>query len=149
MLLFSNVVVSRFWTRYYKKDLKIRRRAPPPSCLPSTLPAVRFCILQAIKSWMWGRPGNEANSWPHRQMVPYSRKLSREKTFANFAVLWLFTKVYFGAAKASNPRKFSAQKSYFSPIRRKFSPLKVSRYMVASPGAAVLSHLITLNLLAG
>ena len=55
----------------------------------------------------------------------------------------------FGAAKVSNPRKFSPRKLYFSPIWRKFSPSKVSRYMVASPGAAVLSHLITLNLLAG
>ena len=41
-----------------------------------------------------------------------TRKLSREKTFTNFAVLWLFTKVFsanfggvmsFGVAKASNP----------------------------------------------
>ena len=46
----------------------------------------------------------------------YSRKFSREKTSANFAVLWLFVKVFsakfggmvsFGAAKASNPQKFS------------------------------------------
>ena len=29
-----NVTVSSSWTRYYKKDLKILRRAPPPSCLP-------------------------------------------------------------------------------------------------------------------
>ena len=45
-----------------------------------------------------------------------SGKLSREKTFANFAVLWLFAKVFsakfwgpgvLGAAQASNPRKFS------------------------------------------
>ena len=44
--------------------------------------------------------------------IPYSGKLSREKTFANFAVLWLFMKVFstkfwgvlsFGAAKTSNP----------------------------------------------
>ena len=49
--------------------------------------------------------------------VPYSRKLSREKTFANFAVLLLFAKVFpatfegvvfFGAAKASNLRKCPA-----------------------------------------
>ena len=26
--------------------------------------------------------------------IPYSGKLSREKTFANFEVLWLFTKVF-------------------------------------------------------
>ena len=23
---------------------------------------LRFCILQAIKNWSWGRPGNEARS---------------------------------------------------------------------------------------
>ena len=52
----------------------------------------------------------------------YSRKLSREKTFANFVDLWLFTKVFavkfggvvsFSMARASNPRKFSPQKSFF------------------------------------
>ena len=62
--------------------------------------------------------------------LPYSGKLSREKTFANFAVLWLFTKVFFtkfggiasfGAAKASNPRKFSL----------KFSRYTVSDVMLA------------------
>ena len=62
-------------------------------------------------------------------VIPYSGKLSREKTFANFAVLWPFTKVFsaksggvasFGAAQASNPRKFS----YFSPIRESFLPRK-------------------------
>ena len=53
--------------------------------------------------------------------LPYSRKLSRKKPFANFAVLWLFAKVFsakfggvasFGAAKASNPRKFSSSKFF-------------------------------------
>ena len=28
------------------------------------------------------------------QLVPYSGKLSREKTFANFAALWLYAKVF-------------------------------------------------------
>ena len=54
-------------------------------------------------------------------MYTYSGKLSREKTFMNFAVLWLFTKVFsvkfggmasIGTPKASNSRKFSPQKSY-------------------------------------
>ena len=44
--------------------------------------------------------------------VLYSGKLSREKTIPNFAVLWLFAKVFsakfggvasFGVLKASNP----------------------------------------------
>ena len=47
-----------------------------------------------------------------KSLIPYSGKLSREKTFVNFAILWLFVKVFsakfgsmasFGAAKASNP----------------------------------------------
>ena len=55
--------------------------------------------------------------------VPYCGKLSREKTLANFTVLWLFAKVFsmkfgglpsFDSAKASNLRKFSPQKLYFS-----------------------------------
>ena len=63
--------------------------------------------------------------------TPYSGKLSREKTFTNFTVLWLFAKVIpvkfggmasFGTAKASNPRKFSPQKLYFLPIRKSFLP---------------------------
>ena len=62
--------------------------------------------------------------------MPYSEKLSREKTFVNFAVLSLFAKVFsakirgivsFGAAKVSNPRKFSLEKLYFSPIHESFS----------------------------
>ena len=47
----------------------------------------------------------------------------------SFAVLWLFTNIFYakfggmasiGAAKASNPQKFSLQKSYFSPIRESY-----------------------------
>ena len=57
--------------------------------------------------------------------ILYSGKLLREKPFANFTVLWLLVKVFFakfggvmsfGAAKVSNPCKFS--------------PSKVSCYMV-------------------
>ena len=65
--------------------------------------------------------------------LPYSGKLSREKTFANFTVLWRFAKVFsaefggvasFGAAETSNPRKFSPGKLYFSPICESFLPQK-------------------------
>ena len=34
----------------------------------------------------------QATNWSY---LPYSGKLSREKTFANFTVLWLFAKVFF------------------------------------------------------
>ena len=67
----------------------------------------------------------------HSSKVLYSEKLSREKTFINSVVLWLFTKVFsakfggmasFGMAKASNLRKFS---SYFSLICKSFFPQKL------------------------
>ena len=57
----------------------------------------------------------------------------RRKSFANFAVLWLFAKVFytklgdmlsFGTARVSNPWKFSPRKSYFSPICESFVPWK-------------------------
>ena len=62
--------------------------------------------------------------------LPYSGKLSREKTFMNFTVLWLCMKVF--SAKfvamvfftASNLRTLSLRKSYFSPIRESFIPRK-------------------------
>ena len=40
-----NVTVSSSWTKYHKKDLKILRQAPPPSCLPSRLPNVTHVTL--------------------------------------------------------------------------------------------------------
>ena len=79
-----------------------------------------------------------------QNLIPYRGKLSREKTFTNFAVLWLFAKVFsvkfwgivsFGAAKVSNPQKFSPRKSYFllickSFLPRKFSAIGSSRCMI-------------------
>ena len=70
--------------------------------------------------------------------VPYSGKLSREKTFANFTVLWLYTKVFsvkFGAWRPSAQQKRAIRESFLHENRiftnsRKFSPSKVSRYMV-------------------
>ena len=56
-----------------------------------------------------------ANPGPSQLYIPYSRKLSREKSFANFTVLWLFAKFFsvefggvasFGRAQVSNLRKF-------------------------------------------
>ena len=51
----------------------------------------------------WAGPGNEANLIPRphpffvfgeKDNLPYSGKLSREKTCANFEVLWLFAEVF-------------------------------------------------------
>ena len=66
------------------------------------------------------------------------REIQKEETFANFAVLWLSTKVFcakvggvgsFGAAKASNLRKFSLRKFTNS---QKFSLSKVFHYTVCT-----------------
>ena len=70
--------------------------------------------------------------------IPYSGKLLSEKTFANFAVLWLFRKVFskkfgsvvsFGTAKVSNLE-------YFSPICESFLPQKFPavQYIVSKYG---------------
>ena len=63
-------------------------------------------------------------------MLPYSRKLSREKTFANFTVLWLYTKVFtakFGAwhrlAQQKRPihESFLHEKRIFHQFTKVFS----------------------------
>ena len=76
--------------------------------------------------------------------ILYSGKLSREKIFANFAVLWLLAKLFslkfgsvvsFSTAKARNLRvfstkivlaicEFSPQNLHFSPIHESFLPQK-------------------------
>ena len=71
-------------------------------------------------------------------VVPYSGKLSKEKTFANFAVLWLYAKVFFVKFGAWRPlawQKRAIRKSFVRENRlftnsRKFSPSKVYRYTV-------------------
>ena len=67
----------------------------------------------------------------------YSGKLSREKSFANFTVLWLYVKAFsaksggiasFGMVKES-VKVFSVKIVFFTSSQ-KFSPSKVSRYTV-------------------
>ena len=63
---------------------------------------------------------------------PYSGKLSRKKTFANFAVLWLFAKVFsvkFGTWHWLVQQKWAIRESFldrivFSPICESFLPRK-------------------------
>ena len=68
-------------------------------CKKTTVDVYRFCRTYEMKNYC------------------IAEKLLREKTFANFVVLWLFAKVFsvkfrgmvsFGASKVSNPQKFSA-----------------------------------------
>ena len=70
--------------------------------------------------------------------IPYSGKLSREKTFVNFSVLWLFAKVFsvkFGPWHSLAQHKqaicgsFLRENRFFTNLQ-KFSPLKVSCYTV-------------------
>ena len=66
--------------------------------------------------------------------VQYSGKLSREKTLAKFAILWLFAKVF--SAEASKPRKFSPR------IFHQFAKVFSTKFGdVASFGAAEASNL--------
>ena len=64
--------------------------------------------------------------------ILYRGKLSREKIFTNYTVLWLFAKakfggmVSFGTAKTSDLRKFFTVKIVFSPICESFLPQKFS-----------------------
>ena len=92
----------------------------------------RTVLVSVISAY---KRGHVITSSPKLSQLPYSGKLLREKTFAIFAVLWLFVKVFstkfggvvsFGTAKASNPRKFSPRKSHFSPISETFLPRKFS-----------------------
>ena len=84
----------------------------------------------------------------HYELILYSGKLSREKTFANFAVLWLFVKVFsvkfggvasFGTVKANNPQKFSPRKSDFSPIHKNFLPRKFPAIWCTNQEHAMMS----------
>ena len=68
--------------------------------------------------------------------IPYSGKLSKEKTFANFAVLWLYTKVFF--VKFGSWHPFVRQKQ---AIRESFLPQKFPavRYIKNNSTIVVMS----------
>ena len=72
--------------------------------------------------------------------LPYSRKRSRKKTFANFAVLWRFVKsflreicgrgILWRGRSEQSTKVFAAKVVFFTNLR-KFSPLKVFCYTVS------------------
>ena len=78
----------------------------------------------------------------NKNPLPYSRKLLRVKTCANFEVLWLFTKVFSTklgvwhplAAQASNSQKFFSVNIVFSTNSRNISPSKISHYTAVALG---------------
>ena len=88
-----------------------------------------------VTCWNW-RQKSWLSMWV-LWMIPYSgnfqgRKLSRISRFCGYS-LKFFRKILgsgvLGATQASNPRNFSAKIVFFTNSR-KFSPSKVSRYMV-------------------
>ena len=79
---FMNVRNSSSWGRNYKirPQACSFNRASLPLCLPRKTKChscnkmdqaspLHFCILQVIKNWMVGRPGNEANIYVHSQQL--------------------------------------------------------------------------------
>ena len=92
--------------------------------------------LSRVHSQQWyGELGSHNSSKMvfNEYLLLYSGKLSKEQTFTNLMVLWLLAKVFFakfgdvtlfGAAKTSNPQRFSPRKSYFSQICNIFLPRK-------------------------
>ena len=95
-----------------------------------------MCLYETINS---SQTHAELNlEQPIPQESPYSGKLSREKTFTNFAVLWLYAKVFsvkFGAWRPLAWQKRAIRESFLHKDRiftnlRKFSPSKVYWYTV-------------------
>ena len=90
------------------------------------------------------------NGGERQSRVPYSGKLLREKTFANFAVLWLYAKVFsakFGVWRPLALQKRAIRESFLHENciftnSRKFSPSKVSRYTVFCQRPEFTFHLI-------
>ena len=107
------------WPRTLRTVSPLRKKSEPEresenNCLGLHVVTVYWCVPQVA-------------------LIPYSGKLLREKTFTNFAVLWLFVKVFstkfggvvsFCVAQASNLWNFSPQKLSFSPICESFLPRK-------------------------
>ena len=88
---------------------------------------IHYCVHYIIILW-WSKALASI-----QEVLPYSAKLSREKTFTNFAALEPPTKVFsmkFGHAiyppmtAFSIPRKFSPWNDNFLPIHESFLPQK-------------------------
>ena len=82
-------------------------------------------------------------SYNHSQHTYHTAgNLSREKTFTNFTVLWLFAKFFFakfwGVASFGTAKVFSAKILFFTNSQ-KFSPLTVSRYTIKQSLAEILN----------
>jgi len=96
----------------------------------------------AIVVGLFLNAGQPLMAWQHNmqstsdRLVPYSEKLLREKTFANFAVLWLSASFLseiegHGVLWHSKSEQFAKvfyAKSYFSPICGSFLPRKFPVY---------------------
>ena len=94
--------------------------------------------------------GNDMKEYRRGTYVPYSGKLSRERTFMNFAVVWLFVKafsakfgneMFFGTAKLSNPQKFSLRKFVFHQFVKVFSLESFLLYSICRIKSNFMLHL--------
>ena len=78
--------------------------------------------------------------------IRYSGKLSREKTFANFMVLWVSVKVFsakFGVVWHSKNEQ--STKIVFFTNSQKFSPSKVSCYAVMEKAWKIFGVIVSLR----
>ena len=75
--------------------------------------------------------------------IPYSGKLLREKTFANYVVLWLFAKVFsakFWGSKSEQPMEVFAVKIVFSTVNVfSLESFPLNSY-IASPETQITNH---------
>ena len=56
------------------------------SLVPTVQFLIRFCILQAIKNWTVGRPGNEATAHTHKVMSMFKSHISLK--LKHFKEIW-------------------------------------------------------------
>ena len=77
-------------------------------------------------------------------ILPYSGKLSREKTFVNFTVLWLFAKVFSGKLGACCPLAWQKRAIYKSFRRENcifhqfVKVFVINKYVAASCGYIIV-----------
>jgi len=148
-LLLNNQLGLSYWGRLWRKMMILMQSL---LCLVLCLYLLRLsgevCVA-IIKYGPWATWLYQSHLWrlmhallfklavllwkDYRIAGNFQGSLSREKTFANFTVLWLFSKIFsakfgsvasFGAAKACNLRKISPRQLYFSPIYESFLPQK-------------------------
>ena len=97
-------------------------------------------IVQSSSPVQWSSPAVQSSDYRFPKLS-YSGKLSREKTFANFVIMWLYVKVFsmkfggvgfFCTAKASNPQKFLSENCIFYKFVKVFFLKSFPLYSIPS-----------------